>query len=1475
MRELLLGLDIGSTTVKSVVLNRDSYELLFYRYVRHNAEQARCVRELLAEISEFFPEDSFRVSVCGSGGEGIARAMGAFFVQEVVANAIAVRAWYDDVRVAVELGGQDAKVVFFSRDDKTGQLVASDMRMNGSCAGGTGAFIDQVAELLGISSEEFESYASRGSTVYDISGRCGVFAKTDIQPLLNQGVGKDDIALSTFHAIAKQTIGGLAQGMEIKGPVIFEGGPLTFNPTLIRVFKERLGLSDEEVIVPDKPEVFVAMGAALAGLTLFANDKAFFDMERSISSLDAYIESRRTSHTDDGRLLFKDEKEEEEFFKRHEHKEVVFPSFAPGTVLDVYLGIDAGSTTTKFVLIDRDGRFVNRFYQSNQGEPLALLKNALIRMRDTYRSQGVELNIIGAGTTGYGEVLFAKAFGADYHVVETVAHARAAREVDPEVSFILDIGGQDMKAIWLSDGVISSIVLNEACSAGCGSFLETYARSLKIPLDMIAPLSFKAQHPSRLGSRCTVFMNSSIITEQKNGKGVDDILAGLCMSIIDNVFTKVVRVRNFDLLGEHILVQGGTFKNDAVLRAFELYTGKIPIRPALSGEMGAWGVALLVKEYVEDKIKRTGHYISTFWDLDKLEDFEYRKEPGVVCQLCSNNCKRTIVRFSNGEVYITGNRCERGAIVGDPDDDKFKEAVKEVTARKKKTPDCISLHASLIAGKYNGESVWNGTAPAVGITDRSMHIGIPRALEMWNSLPYWMGVFGSLGFEVSVSRPSSYELFENGLSGVPSDTICFPAKLVHGHVLDLVNKNVDRIFMPMMIRVPKENRVAEGSETCAVVQGYPMVAAEHEDTEERYGVVFDYPAFHFFNTRLRASQTIDYLVDKFGIPRRIAGKAVKRGEMFLAAFKARIRKEGRKILDWLAEDKDRWAVLVAGRPYHSDLLVNHSMTRFFTQNGIPVLSLDAIEELNKQDVRKSRMDSYNPFHTRMLAGAMWAAKQPQVELTQIVSFGCGHDALISDEMQRLVHQVSNKEVLILKLDEGDNPGPLNIRIKSFIETVTQKRTKGLLKIEGEIEEPFKVKFKRKDKKEKYILIPNLSESFTYISSRILENLGYKAVPLKVAENRAIELGKKYVHNDVCFPAQVNIGEHLAFIEKGEVPPEQIATSFARNCEACRAGMYNVLARKAFDDAGYPEIPIVTTGKDDKNMHPGFTLGAPFVLGMLIGLSAMDVLEYLKQRTLPYHKNPKHVEDLFWEYLRKVGDAISGGWGPVFRAVDSAVDAFNGLDIDRSVRKPRVGVVGEILMNYHPTANYRIVEYLTKNGMEPIVPGMVEFFRRKNLVEKEMSKRGFHPMPGLLNLLATAKDSAYELAHRRVKKALSRFKWRDEFYTIEDVAKKIDGMIDRSYLIGEGWLMPGEIMMMADQGVKSFVIVNPFACLPNHITGRGMIKPIKERYPNIQILSLDYDPDVSFANIENRLQMLIMNARELEKIPHTKTAEENV
>ncbi len=1452
-KELLAGLDVGSTTVKIAVLDPHSKELLFADYRRHNADQGGMVETLLRDVHQRFPEHSLRLTFCGSAGEPFSRLTGAFFVQEVVANTIAIKELHPQTSVAVELGGQDAKVVFFRTDERTGKLVASDMRMNGSCAGGTGAFIDQIAELLEIRIEEFNSLAAQGKTVYDISGRCGVFAKTDIQPLLNQGVSKADIALSSFHAIAKQTIGGLAQGMDIRPPVIFEGGPMTFNPVLVKVFQSRLNLMDHQIVMPERPEVIVAFGAALAGETLYGDRPVSY---QGLKALEGFQEARNKLDAENRRNaphFFESPQERQQFEERYPVSSWKPVPPTPG-VVRAYLGVDGGSTTTKFILMDETGTVIDKFYKNNTGDPLRVLQSALLEMRQKYVDAGCELEILACGTTGYAENLFAKALHADFHTVETVAHAEAARSLKPDATFILDIGGQDMKAIFLNKSVVTGIVLNEACSAGCGSFLETYARSLKIAIEQVSDLAFRAENPSLLGSRCTVFMNSSIITEQKSGKSSADILAGLSRSIIENVFTKVIRLSNLDQLGEVVVVQGGTFKNNAVLRAFEQYLGRPVTRPELPGEMGAIGAALLTKRHAEAQEKG---WTSSFVGWEALEQFSYSSEPGNICPFCANACNRTVVTFPDGETYVTGNRCEKGEVVGDPKDPATREKLKSAAKRVDETPDLMKFHREVLLRDYPVQKIGKPI---------NMTLGIPRTLEFWSSLPFWKGVFSSLGIQVRISRKSSYELFEKGLPNVPSDTACFPAKLAHGHVRDLIDQGVDRVFMPMMMKIPVENEKTKAGVMCPLIQGYPAVIEASDEPTARFGVPFDHPAFHWYDERHKEKQVIRYLHEILGVSKAHSAQAFQEGLKCQSAAYQELQEAGKQVLADL-EGTDRWAIVLSGRPYHSDELINHSLSSHFTRLGIPVLTIDSLPEIHEEDVAYSRMDAANAFHTRMIGAAFHVAKNPNLELVQIVSFGCGHDAIISDEMVRILREKSGKELLVLKLDEGENRGPLGIRVKSFVETIRNKRENRLpvLNAYRRLGEPYPVKFQPGDKSRLSILVPNMSVSFSKAISAVMESEGYKTHVLKLADPEAIALGKKYVHNDICYPAQINIGEILRVLKSGEVDPQQAAAGLPKNCADCRAGQYFLLARKALDEAGFEQVPIITTGTDNKQMHPGFKLSPLFQIRMIWSLAMIDALEMMLRAVRPYETVPGQTDGVFETCLSEVTEIIPKGIKEAKAVMRKAVERFNAIPSDRRVRRPRVGVLGEVLMNFHPVANGQIERYLESHGMEVVQPTLSDFFRKDFVEILFKAKRDLLQHKLFFSALANLAESAFVAVADSLQNILKDFKYYRQHFDINDLARNIQGMIDETFESGEGWLMMGEILQLAKEKVNSFVILNPFGCMPNHVTGRGMIKPLKKRLPHVQILALDYDPDTSFANIENRLQMLVITAKELEKL----------
>ena len=1448
-QNILVGIDVGSTTTKIVALGADhDHQLLFSDYARHHANQIASVIKSIKEFCSHIKQKKIRLCLTGSGAKPVSSILKVPFVQEVAANAIALQDKFQKVGTAIELGGQDAKMIFF-KDSENGQPQSvADMRMNGSCAGGTGAFIDEIASVLKVPVEHFNELAQKGTHLYDISGRCGVYAKTDIQPLLNQGVAKEDLALSAFHAIAKQTIGGLAQGLEIKKPVAFEGGPLTFHPTLVKVFAERLELKKEEILCPEHSELMIAYGAALSLEKMFSDSKAK-DVDKFLETLESAQRNNAHISGEAAVPFFASKEEKEKFKKAHQKKKVIWKRPKKGETVRCFLGIDAGSTTTKFVLLDEQEEILDSFYAPNEGDPLKVAKDALICLRKRYEDVGAKLEILSAGTTGYGEMLFSKAFEIPCHTVETVAHARASEKYVKDASFILDIGGQDMKAIWLEDGVITNILLNEACSSGCGSFLENFASSLHIQTKEIADKAFSSKNPAVLGSRCTVFMNSSIITEQRNGKNPEDIMAGLCRSIIQNVFTKVIRVSNLDSLGKKIVVQGGTFENDAVLRAMEEYVGREVVRAPYPGIMGAIGVGLIAKEQYEkdpESVKA--------WDLTDLDTFSYTQEANAPCPFCTNHCQRTIVQFSNGNSWVTNNRCEKGEIIGDPKNTEVSKKLKETIKKNKSVPDLFEERKQLLFKEYPYPTPKK---------ERNITIGIPRVLSYWDTMPFWTTFFKTLGYNVQLSDESTREIYESGLSAVTSDTVCFPAKLVHGHLRNLVKKyHVDRIFMPSITTVPPENTEKTSESMCAVVKGYPIVIRNSDNPQDKWNVPFDAPLFHWHTKKDRQRQLLAYMQDEYHISKEEVLEAMRAGDLAQKSFDEQLKKRGQEILDDV-EEKDSFAVVLASRPYQNDTLVNHDLSKMFIKAGIAVLTADSLPEVNKTQLSKSRIDIVNNYHARMLSSAILAAQSEHLEYVQLVSFGCGHDAYLSDEITRMMKEISGKTPLILKVDESDNQGPLGIRVRSFLETVKMGREKQKKLNVHELQEPYAVKFTKQDKKEKIALVPNTSHAFCRIMTAALKGQGIRAVSLDIGREDAIRLGKRYVHNDICFPAQVVIGEALAALESGKYNGKDVAVVMAKYVGDCRLTHYGALLRKALDDAGYENVPILTNDDvDSHNMHPGFKLNLASSVKIAFALPMIDVLEELLRKIRPYETVKGSADKAFDKALDCVIEGLEkSGVRGARKGFKEAINIMTNISYDRSNLKPQILIVGEYLLNFHPGANHDIERYLEDNGFEIIEARMTDVIRKTYFYQDAQIKEYHLNKPIDQKIWFRTADTFFDLAHSLTDSIAKNHPLYKPAIRMDELVKASDPVIHHTFDAGEGVLIPGEIIHHAEHGCRYFLILQPFGCLPNHVVGRGISKKLKEMYPNAQILPLDYDPDVSFANIENRLQMLVMNAKQ--------------
>lgn len=1437
---LRVGIDVGSTTTKIAIV--ENGELKYHKYIRHFAKQRESVISLMREAEEQIGDAEVLLCMTGSGARRIAESTGVAFTQEVVANSLALKKQYERIGTAIELGGQDAKIIFF-KDDDLGEPQVYDMRMNGSCAGGTGAFIDEIAAVLNVSASELNEMAEHGSSVYDISGRCGVFAKTDIQALLNQGIKKEDIALSSYHAIAKQTIGGLSQGLDIKPPVAFEGGPLTFHPRLGRVFAERLELKPQDIIVPECPEMMVAWGAALSIDELHRDTEAM-----SMSALVEKLESTADADKEEeekGERYFRSTEELKAF--RERHKKAPVPDYHPaaGEKVQAYLGIDSGSTTTKLVLMNEEGELIDSFYASNKGNPLDVAKKALLDLYKKYEDAGAELEILSAASTGYGEFLFNKAFRTESHLVETVAHAMAASRYVEDPSFILDIGGQDMKAIWLEKGIITNIVVNEACSSGCGSFLENFARTLHIETEEIADAAFRSEAPAKLGSRCTVFMNSSIITEQRNGSLPDDIMAGLCRSIIENVFTKVIRVPNIDSLGKRIVVQGGTFQNDAVLRAMEQYVGREVIRAPYAGLMGAIGCALNARE----KAHENG-FIRTFLNRKELESFSYKQEANSPCPYCTNHCRRTILSFSTGDSWVTNNRCERGEVLGDPKDKNVQQRIRDINNRTDKPVNIYETRRRLQNMDYPFEQL---------LPDQGITIGIPRVLNFWEGLPFWSTFWKALGFGLKLSPVSTREIYENGIHAVPSDTECFPAKLVHGHIRELVKMKVDRIFMPEIVVMPSENKEETSFSRCALVKGYPIVIKNSDNPMDKYGIPFDSPYFYWYTDEDREKQLCDYMKETYGIDELTTRQAVEMASNAQKHYTEELKEAGKMVLEGVKQN-DGFAVVLAGRPYHNDPLVNHELPELLVNMGVPVLTADSLPDLADVELRDSRIDIVNNFHARMLGSAILAAQNPQLEYIQIVSFGCGHDAVLSDEIVRMMKEISGKAPLILKVDESDAQGPLRIRVRSFIETIKRKRKLGITQDVKPLPPPYPVKFTKKERKEKTVLVPNSSHAFCQIMSSAFASQHIKTVPLEVGREEAIKLGKRYTHNDICFPAQIVIGEILAALRSGKYDTNEVSVAMAKYLGCCRLPHYATILRKALDDAGYAHVAIMTNDDVDLHeMHPGFKINMTSLLRITMGLPMIDALEEILRKIRPYEKVKGSADKAFEEGMEMLTQGLAKHGVPgAIRGFKKAMRHLSSVEYDRSKPKPTVLIVGEYLLNFHPGANGDIERYLEDNGFEIIEAKMTDVIQKSYFCQgKQITEFKVH-RDKATRFWSKVANRFFTFAHHVVDHVARKEPLHEKSVLMDELSVASDPVIHHTFDTGEGILIPAEIIHHAKHGCRNFVILQPFGCLPNHVIGRGVCKKLKEMFPDIELLPLDYDPDVSRANIENRLQMLIMN-----------------
>lgn len=1425
-----MGIDAGSTTVKLALVD-DSGRLLHGSYERHRAD----IRKTLMDLSEAAfsaaaesGADSIRVAATGSGGISVAKWLGIPFVQEVVASSRAVRTYIPAADVAVELGGEDAKITYF-----TGGL---DQRMNGSCAGGTGAFIDQMASLLDTDAAGLDGLARDATTIYPIAARCGVFAKTDIQPLINEGARREDIAASVFQAVVNQTISGLACGKPIRGKVAFLGGPLHFLPESRRRFAETLKLAPDEVLVPENAQLFVALGAAITARDgSHEGDLVFPVPIAALRSRVRELGGAAATEIDRLRPLFSSAAEVSEF--RARHARAAAPRGELGKASGpCFLGIDAGSTTTKLALVDEDGRILESFYEGNGGSPL---KTAAAFLSRLYERLPAGARIARSCSTGYGESLVKEALSLEMGEVETIAHCRAARAFAPEVDFLLDIGGQDMKCLRLKDGAVSSILLNEACSSGCGSFLETFARSLGLDARSFASAALESSSPVDLGTRCTVFMNSRVKQAQKEGASVADISAGLSYSVVKNALFKVIKLRDPAALGRTVLVQGGTFLNDAVLRAFELVSGREAIRPDAAGLMGAYGAALLARDAWK-ALPEAARAASTVADAASLAAFraetELKRCPG-----CANACMLTVNLFPGGRRHITGNRCGRGP-------DLVLGRTESPAAAKEE-----ALPANLFAWKL--ERVFRYEPLPAEAAPRGT-IGLPRVLNLYENYPLWHTLLSALGFRVELSPRSAKKVYEAGMDSIPSESVCYPAKIAHGHAQKLIDRGVKLIFYPCLPYERKEREDADNHFNCPIVTSYPEVLRNNMDAFRAApgspGAVRYLDPFLPIDDKERLAVRVAEEFAEFGVGAEEAARAVDAAWAEQEAFRAEVRAEGERALRDL-ERSGGAGVVVAGRPYHLDPEINHGIPELAVSLGLAVFTEDSVAHLGSVE-RPLRVRDQWTYHSRLYAAAGFVAGRKDLEFVQLTSFGCGLDAVTADQAEEILAAKGRLHTLV-KIDEGSNLGAVRIRLRSLVAAARERAGRSAPADAPRTPRPV---FAAEMRRTHTILAPQMSPIHFRLLGEAFAYSGFKLEVLPESDAHAVDAGLKYVNNDACYPSILVVGQMMEALQSGRYDPDRTALLISQTGGGCRATNYIAFIRRALKDAGLERVPVISLSAQGFEKNPGFKLGFPLLHRAFMSLAYGDLLMRMLHRTRPYERERGSAEALYqeWNAIASAQLRSLSPWG-FHRTIRRMVRAFDLLPL-RDVKKPKVGVVGEILVKFHPTANNDIVGVLEREGAEAVVPDLMDFLFYSAYAGVFASRKLSAPPAG--ELKARALVAFLELYRVEMKRALASSRRFEPPKHIEELARGVDGIVQLGNVTGEGWFLTAEMVELIESGAASIACIQPFACLPNHVTGKGMIKELRRRYPEANIAAIDYDPGASEVNQLNRIKLMLSQAK---------------
>ncbi|THB76126.1 MAG: CoA protein activase [Desulfobacteraceae bacterium] len=1438
------GLDIGSTTAK-LVLTDEQNELVFSEYARHHARIIETVHGFLTRVSDRYDNPSLKLTLTGSAGMGLAQRLKLPFAQEVICCHDAVMASWPEVRTVVDIGGEDSKMVFFTPGRPP------DIRMNGSCAGGTGSFIDQLAVLLKIAPSHLDTLAEKHTRIYPIASRCGVFAKTDVQNLLSRNVSLPDIAASVFHAVAVQCLNTLARGADIRAKVLLCGGVFTFLPQLARLFLDALNLGDQDRVLPPHPEFLPAIGAAIS--------TKFKVPARSVRTILNLL--TRDGCDDHGQKhlapLFRNPEARRSWINRRDTVRIRKEELARYAHDNCFLGIDSGSTTTKIVVTGEDKAVLFSWYSNNDGNPVQAAVRGIRAFYNQVRVLGKSIRVVQAVVTGYGEELIHAAFNMDGWVVETIAHYEAAQDILPDVSFILDIGGQDMKAIFVRDGVLNRIELNEACSSGCGSFIETFARSLGYGVETFAEMALDAQRPSDLGTRCTVFMNSRVKQSLKDNSRVEDISAGLSYSVVKNCLYKVLKLHDTSVLGNRVVLQGGAFKNPSIVRAMEMVLGCPVVCPDMPEMMGALGAALIAGRTYLEEGGQAGRFLSGSRSegssfnhqvirtaLDAVENYATTQ---VRCKRCDHACRVTRFEFPNQRVFFSGNKCE-------------------------------NIFSSRAAGP-NGESSINGfDFPGFKSTllfdrepaphnDPVLTIGIPRCLGIYENYPFWHALFTGCRINIRLSPPSTMGLSDQGMGSIMSDNICFPAKLVHGHVMDLTagrklrtgyrtgHSTPDRIFIPMVVYESKTFEQAQNSYNCPIVTAYAEVISSSIQPAERFNIPLDRPVISFHDQDLLVKACVSYL-RTLGIPKKTIRSAVHQGLAAQDRFRKEIKAKGEAVINSAARD-NRLLFVLGGRPYHVDPLINHKIPQMISRFGVDTITEDAVPDPGTDPLEDTRVITQWAYPNRIYHAARWVAGQgDRVQLVQLNSFGCGPDAVVIDEARQIL-AAGGKPHTLIKIDDISSTGSVKLRLRSLIQSLKRRASRTLENRPGNVtcrkNTPV---FRVKDRK-RVILAPFFSEDYSGYLPPMLGAIGYRFRILPRPDRQSVELGLKYASHDICYPGILVIGDVVKALSSGQYDPDRIAVGITQTGGQCRASNYIALIRKAMIDAGFEQIPLISVTNITGLTHqPGFRINWLCQIKLIfMTLIFGDCIAKMYYPTAVREVDPGTAKGLRNRYMKAAGPCIARrDYAGLISLLEEAVDSFNRVDV-REVSAPRIGIVGEIYVKYNYFGNQHLADWLIDHGVEPVIPPLLDYFLQ-DLVNFRENTRAHLRHRRVKDLLGVGIEAWVNQWHHIIHERMRRFRFYTPFHNIRLVSRNASKILSLVNQFGEGWLIPGEIACLAQEGIHHVISVQPFGCIANHVISKGVESRIKSLYPRMNILYIDFDSGTSEVNVQNRLHFII-------------------